>query len=72
MNRFVRSTLALALAFLFALPMTALCEGVTLALSEEGTLTIGGSGTVPSGICPGAWAGRRSDMRRNHTLARQP
>lgn len=50
MNRFVRSTLALALAFLFALPMTALCEGVTLALSEEGTLTIGGSGTVPSDI----------------------
>ena len=50
MNRFVRSTLALALAFLFALPMTALCEGVTLALGEEGTLTIGGSGTVPSDI----------------------
>lgn len=47
MKKLVRNILALTLAALLLLPLTALGEGITLTLGEDGTLTIGGSGTVP-------------------------
>ena len=50
MKKILRSILALSLATLLALPLTALGEGIALTLDESGTLTLSGSGTVPSDV----------------------